>query len=516
MKKMTKLTALLLVLCLSALALCACGEGKETTAAATPSATQKPTTANTNATPTAADTTAQATEPTTDPATDPAEKLTYSFRVVDEEGNPVEGAQVQVCKGDDFCLMPVKSDAQGMVEYDVTDYGYDVYDVHILKNSIPAGYEFDNDQVKTSEDVHEYTLVLKKKCDHKFVNEQCSVCGATKTYLPSNPMQMFIGYTGFITMSEARVDENPDDSRDTSKYFFSVKASKPEDIGRYRVTVTAPEGVNIVIGRYNSNVTTVPSQTQSGRSVSIEFNMEKRYLVNGEGAWTFHTAWLFGINAENESDYPVTVQVRVERIADLIPGVNTIAYDMQRPNAESDATADSVLGDLTGKTLHTIAIKSYVCSECGALPKNPEFPGIKCAECGHKFSDDVDLLINRITPVLGADGYYHVNSADGPILLVNLANDNAYLTTSFLQVNELSVKDELMVSFVVDALHQTYIYYEDMLKQYGALCNADGYYMVNEQLYTFLTDWVEQNVDSINKNGLDKVHAILPLCGYYE
>lgn len=503
MKKITKLTALLLALCLCALALCACGGNKETTAAETPATTTTPEQNSPS-------------EPTQGATSAPTEKSAYSFRVVDEEGKPVEGVQVQVCKGDDFCLMPAKSDAQGMVEYDVTEYGYDVYDVHILKNSIPAGYEFDNDTVKTSKDVHEYTLVLKKKCDHKFVNEQCTACGATKSYLPNNPMQMFIGYTGFITMDEARTDENPDDSRDTSKYFFSVKASKAEDVGRYRVTVTAPEGVSIRIGRYNSNVTSVPSETQSGQSVSIEFNMEKRYLVNGEGAWTFHTAWLFGINAEHESDYPVTVSVRVERIADLIPGVNTIAYDMQYPNAETDVTADSVLGNLTGKTLHLISMTHYACSECGAVPKDPEFPGIKCAECGHKFSDELDLLVNGITPVLGADGYYHVNSADGPILLVNLAKENVYLTTSFLQVNELSVKNELTVSFVVDALHHTYIYYEDMLKQYGALCNADGYYMLNEQLYDFLVEWVEQHVDNINKNGLDKVHAILPLCGYYE
>ncbi len=508
MKKITKIAALLLVLCLSALALCACGDDKGTTAApttATPStatpSTETPSTAASTDTPTTAD-------------TEPSEKCIYVFRVVDEEGTPVEGVQVQMCKGD-FCMMPVKSDAQGMAEYDVTANGYGEYEVHILKNSIPAGYEFDNDTVKTSKDVHEYTLVLKKKCDHKFVNEQCSVCGAAKSYTASNPMQMFIGYTGFITMDEARADEDPDDSRDTSKYFF-VKASKAEDVGRYRVTVTAPEGVNIRIGRYNSNVTSVPSETQSGQSVSIEFNMEKRYLVNGEGAWTFHTTWLFGIDAEQTSDYPVTVQVRVERIADIIPGVNAIKHDIQRPDAQSDVTADSVLGDLTGKTLRTIAIKSYTCSECGTVPKDPEFPGIKCGNCGHKFSDDVDLLINRITPVLGSDGYYHVNSADGPVLLVNLARENTYLGTSFLQVNGLSVKNELTVSFVVDALHQTHIYYENMLEQYGALCNADGYYMVNEQLYTFLVDWVEQHVDSMDKNGLDKIHAILPLCGYYE
>lgn len=490
MKKGNKFLALLLVLCLTAGVLCACTDNPDSTPNTTTTGSNEP-------------------EPSVD------ETVLYHFVVVDEEGNPVEGAKVQLCSVEDgSCYLIVPSDAEGKVEYDkVSAYG--VYQVHILANSLPSGYEFDNDSVTTSEDVHEYTLVVKKKCSHEFVNNVCSQCGAMKNYLATNPMQVSIGYAAYITLDEARTDEDPEDSWDNSKYFFRVTPTKQEDVGHYRVSVVAPEGVTIYLGRYNTNVVNVAHESVTGENPSLEFNMEKRYLINSDGDWTFHTSWQFGICVEGEAEYPITVRVLVERIDDLKPGENCVAYDLQYPEAAATETADSVLGDLSDKTLVTPQMGIYRCSACDTMPKDPQHPPLRCANCDHKFDSKNDLMINQITPVLGDDGYYHVDTADGPILLVNLTEPNVYLTVSFTEVNSLSVKDELVVHYTIDALHEQYIYYESMLKEYAALCNDDGYYMVNDQLYTFLVEWVSQNVSSLDKGGLDEIHAILPLCGYY-
>lgn len=88
------------------------------------------------------------TEPQTTPSTTPVEtliytppvedgKVTYTVTVVDENGNPVSGAMVQLCK--DTCL-PGMTGSDGVVEYTVAQ---DSYKVSFL--SMPAGYTYSGD-----------------------------------------------------------------------------------------------------------------------------------------------------------------------------------------------------------------------------------------------------------------------------------------------------------------------------------------------------------------------------------
>ncbi len=100
--------------------------------------------------------------PATDdnPGTTLEEEYTYKFTVIDEDGNPVEGARVQLCKGDEFCKTPKKTDANGIVKFyadeEANNVPADVYDIHILN------YEFDNTAYQTSVDVKDYTLTVSK------------------------------------------------------------------------------------------------------------------------------------------------------------------------------------------------------------------------------------------------------------------------------------------------------------------------------------------------------------------
>lgn len=126
------LTALL-VLCL-ALSLCACGNASgdaETTGA-------------TNAT-------TEATNDDTEPVDDG--KVTYTVKVVDEGGNPVAAAMVQLCK--ETCL-PGATNAEGVAEFKVVE---DDYKVSFM--TMPAGYEAEAEEFYFEDGSYELTITLK-------------------------------------------------------------------------------------------------------------------------------------------------------------------------------------------------------------------------------------------------------------------------------------------------------------------------------------------------------------------
>lgn len=115
---MKKLSLLALVLCL-VLSLCACG-GSEAPATEAP-VTQAPATE------------APATEaPEAEPAI-PEGMVQYTITVVDEGGNPIAGAMVQMCK--DSCI-PGMTDAAGVASFTMAE---DDYKVSFL--TMPAGFE---------------------------------------------------------------------------------------------------------------------------------------------------------------------------------------------------------------------------------------------------------------------------------------------------------------------------------------------------------------------------------------
>ncbi len=131
-------------------------------AACTPNDTTTTTAPNNSTTTTPNNTTTAPNNTTTAPtnSTIAPKPVTYRIRVVDEEGNPVQGVMVQLCK--ETCA-PKMTNADGWAEYnnDVED-GY-----HAQFTMIPAGYELpEGKEMSTSYDFEsgqtEITLVLKR------------------------------------------------------------------------------------------------------------------------------------------------------------------------------------------------------------------------------------------------------------------------------------------------------------------------------------------------------------------
>ena len=137
---MKKFVVLLLSLCLL-LCLCACGQDQTPTQATEPSST---TTVPTEGT--------EATDPTVDDG-----KVTYTVTIVDEQGNPISGVMVQICK--DACI-PAVADASGVATWRVAE---DSYKVSFL--SLPAAYTYTTEETEFyfADGETSMTIVLKAK-----------------------------------------------------------------------------------------------------------------------------------------------------------------------------------------------------------------------------------------------------------------------------------------------------------------------------------------------------------------
>lgn len=130
--KLKNIFVLVLALCM-VFALCACGgnesEGNESTTGSTAGTTET-------------------TEATVDDG-----KVTYTVKVVDEGGNAVTGAIVQLCK--DTCV-PCPVDANGVATWNLVEDDYKASFV-----SMPAGYTADAAEYYFAEGSYELTITLK-------------------------------------------------------------------------------------------------------------------------------------------------------------------------------------------------------------------------------------------------------------------------------------------------------------------------------------------------------------------
>lgn len=109
---------------------------------------------------TSSETTSTSTEESSESTTESSEtettaakpsKVTYTVTVVDEEGNPLSGATVQLCVGD-LCKLPSHTNAQGVATFEFDEAEYTVK-VTLAGYTGESYYEF-------SEGSYELTVTL--------------------------------------------------------------------------------------------------------------------------------------------------------------------------------------------------------------------------------------------------------------------------------------------------------------------------------------------------------------------
>ena len=80
----------------------------------------------------------------------------YTVKIVDEAGNPVVGAMVQICQGE-TCMPGPLSGSDGTVIFQVAEADYKVS----FLGGVPAGYEYTTEETEFYFENYEVTIVLK-------------------------------------------------------------------------------------------------------------------------------------------------------------------------------------------------------------------------------------------------------------------------------------------------------------------------------------------------------------------
>ena len=221
--------------------------------------------------------------------------------------------------------------------------------------------------------------------------------------------------------------------------------------GKYNISLSLDDGQTAVIKEYapynNGTNMFYKSQISEGdNTTSIDFEITDAY-VSDMGS-SYHT---FGIAVTDGT--PAQVQIVVTRTGDPTP-----------PPEEIDAgvvEAEQVLAEVYGE------------------------------------QEGVRIPVDAITPetvVLGSDGFYHVGSETGPVLVAKLIGGNRFLFDGTDLINVELGGNRLLHPVILDqeANTRTSYDYTEFVAAYSDVCNADGVVPVTEELADFLKLYASQ------------------------
>lgn len=88
---------------------------------------------------------------TPDSSTEQPAAASYKFKVVNANGEAVSGVQIQLCKGEDFCAMPVMTDANGKADYAFPNSQADAYSIHVWDAAMQNEYTISGNAVTSAD-----------------------------------------------------------------------------------------------------------------------------------------------------------------------------------------------------------------------------------------------------------------------------------------------------------------------------------------------------------------------------
>lgn len=159
---------------------------------------------------------------------------------------------------------------------------------------------------------------------------------------------------------------------------------------------------------------------------------------------------------------------------------NSLEYNLEN-------AGPSIMVGVTGEGEATITVKKAGETETKPTIPTIVYSNVVVPEAMDEFEvalpNTVDINDDvKDTAVLGADGFYHLNTADGPVLFVNFESE----AISFLEaygygrLNGVVTNDDDEVIAIVD--------YNEAFIEYYAAANEDGCYPLTEDLITILKE----------------------------
>ena len=421
--------------------------------------------------------------------------LSYTYTIVDEDGNPVQGAILSVRlmaydetgESGDYVTYYATSNANGIATLILTgetQESVDGYEVHITP---PSGYQYSGDEIGTNDE------------NRRIVLEKARTGGNYGDFSMVNAIvtdELGLSTTVSIPMYTLGATDTYDvlfDEEDTTEYFYTFQT---KTAGRYRVTL--PEGIDLAVKEYSPYEASMGAfylaqrgpVDDAGNMITdatvLEFEISEEHAADLRSST--HT---FGISLTSEDvTLPVELQFKLERIGDPTPAPEQ--NEIIVPVTNLPEVYEAPEGLLTGV----------------ALDGSAEL-------------------------VLDEDGYYRIGSVDGPYLLAKLNGASRYMDASF-STAEMSGNKNLHIPGSVNPETNTYPVYAyvsyvdpnaDILEvdpdcfiaQYSSACNGDGVVRVTEELRLFLERYAGyMGAMGIYQGAVDAENYWLIPCYYYQ
>lgn len=423
--------------------------------------------------------------------------LSYTYTIVDEDGNPVQGAILSVTlmaydetgESGDYVTYYATSNANGIATLILTGETQESVDGYEVSITPPSGYQYSGDEIGTNDE------------NRRIVLEKARTGGNYGDFSMVNAIvtdELGLATTVSISMYTLGATDTYDvlfDEEDTTEYFYTFQTTTA---GRYRVTLDLPEGIDLAVKEYSPYEASMGAfylaqrgpVDKAGNMITdatvLEFEVSEEHAADLRSST--HT---FGISLTSEDvTLPVELQFTLERIGDPTPaptGIEELVVAEHVPEA-----LEVPVGLLTGVALD------------GSL----EF-------------------------VLDSDGYYHIGTVDGPYLLAKLNGASRYMDASF-STAEMSGNKNLHIPGSVNPETNTYPVYAyvsyvdpnaDILEvdpdcfiaQYSSACNGDGVVRVTEELRLFLERYAGyMGAMGIYQGAVDAENYWLIPCYYYQ
>ena len=348
--------------------------------------------------------------------------LSYTYTIVDEDGNPVQGAILSVTlmaydetgESGDYVTYQATSNANGIATLILTgetQESVDGYEVHITP---PAGYQYAGDGIGTNDE--DRTIVLEKaRTDGNYGDFSMVYANVTDELGLSTTVSISMYTLGAPDTYDVLFDEE-----DTTEYFYTFQTTTA---GRYRVTLDLPEGIDLAVKEYSPYEASMGAfylaqrgpVDDAGNMITdatvLEFEISEEHAADLRSST--HT---FGISLTSEDvTLPVELQFKLERIGDPTPAPEQ--NEIIVPVTNLPEVYEAPEGLLTGV----------------ALDGSAEL-------------------------VLDEDGYYRIGSVDGPYLLAKLNGASRYMDASF-STAEMSGNKNLHIPGSVNPETNTYPVY---------------------------------------------------------
>lgn len=423
--------------------------------------------------------------------------LSYTYTIVDEDGNPVQGAILSVTlmaydetgESGDYVTYYATSNANGIATLILTGETQESVDGYEVRITPPAGYQYAGDGIGTNDE--DRTIVLEKARTGGNYGDFSMVNAIVTDELGLATAVSISMYTlGAPDTYDVLFDEE-----DTTEYFYTFQTTTA---GRYRVTLDLPEGIDLAVKEYS------PYEASMGA-----FYLAQRGPVDDAGNMiTDATVLEFEISEEHAADL---------RSSTHTFGISLTSEDVTLP-VELQFTLERI-GDPTPAPEQNEIIVPVT-----NLPEVYEAP--KGLLTGVALDGSVELVLDE-------DGYYRIGSVDGPYLLAKLVGESRYMDESFEYVElhgntNLQIPGEYHAETNMIDIYM-YINYTDLsgtmpetdpncfIAQYSSACNGDGVVRVTEELRLFLERYAGyMGAMGIYQGEVSEENYWLIPCYYYE